>query len=98
MYNACMVALQIRDVPENVRDALTERARARGQSLQAFLLSLVQEEAWRSRNIALLQRFEGRSDGSRLAPDEVTQALDEARAERDAQLGAAPEAHQGGGA
>lgn len=86
-----MVALQIRDVPEDVRDVLTERARVRGQSLQAFLLSLVQEEARRSRNIALLQRFEGRVDGSRLTSDEVTRALDEARTERDAQLGVAPE-------
>jgi plasmid stability protein len=39
------VALQIRDVPEEVRDALAEAAAARGQSMQAYLLDLVAEEA-----------------------------------------------------
>jgi plasmid stability protein len=39
------VALQIRDVPEEVRDALAEAAAARGQSMQAYLLALVAEEA-----------------------------------------------------
>ena len=33
-----MVALQIRNVPEEVRKTLAERARGRGQSLQAYLL------------------------------------------------------------
>lgn len=46
MYSACMsVALQIRDVPDEVRDTLTEEARRRGQSVQAYLLELVQREA-----------------------------------------------------
>jgi len=81
-----MVALQIRDVPEDVRQALAERARARGQSLQAFLLSLVQDEARRSTNLALLGRFDGRDDGSRLPPSQATEALDAVRAERDTPL------------
>jgi antitoxin FitA len=81
-----MVALQIRDVPEEVRDALAERARARGQSLQTFLLSLVREEARRSRNLALLDRFAGRADGSKLTVGEAADAIAQARAERDEQL------------
>jgi len=83
MYNACMVALQIRDVPEEVRDALAERARARGQSLQAFLLSVIQDEARRSRHASLLDRFADRTDGSRLSIAEATDALARARSERD---------------
>jgi antitoxin FitA len=78
-----MVALQIRDVPDDVRRTLAERAQARGQSLQAFLLSLVQDEARRSANLAQLDRFIGRDDGSRLSSDQATSALDRARAERD---------------
>lgn len=78
-----MVALQIRDVPENVRLTLAEQARARGQSLQAFLLSLVEEEARRGANLALLDRFVGREDGSRLAVGGATEALDRARTERE---------------
>ncbi len=78
-----MVALQIRGVDDAVKDALAERARARGQSLQAFLLSLVQEEARRSSNLAVLDQFEGRCDGSRLTPGEADDALEQHRAERD---------------
>ena len=83
-----MVALQIRDVPENVRLTLAERARARGQSLQAFLLSLVEDEAQRAANLALLDRFVGREDGSRLCVGGATEALDTARAEREVAGGA----------
>ncbi len=81
-----MPALQIRDVPEEIRDALAQRARERGQSLQAYLLALVENEARRSRNSELLERFAGRSDGSRLTPDEAAGALTAARAERQERL------------
>ena len=81
-----MVALQIRDVPDEVRDTLAELARVRGQSLQAFLLSMVVNEARRSANAALLAGFSDRSDGSQLTPTDIVTALDEARSERDAQL------------
>ncbi len=81
-----MVAMQIRGVPEDVRQALAERARAQGQSLQAFLLSLVQAEARRSANLDLLDRFAGRTDGSGLAAPEATDVIDAARAERQGRL------------
>jgi antitoxin FitA len=81
-----MVALQIRDVPDDIRRTLAERAAARGQSLQAFLLSLVVDEARRSTNLALLERFAARHDGSRLSTEQVSEALDKARAEREASL------------
>jgi antitoxin FitA len=82
-----MVALQIRDVPEDVRDTLVDRARSRGQSLQAFLLSLVEAEARRSKNRAVLARFAGRSDGSRVSADETADELRGLREERDRELG-----------
>lgn len=81
-----MVALQIRDVPDDIRQTLADRAAARGQSLQAFLLTLVTDEARRSTNLALLARFGARSDGSQLSTAQVTEALDQARAEREAHL------------
>ncbi len=84
-----MVALQIRGVPDDVRQILADRAAARGQSLQSFLLTLVTEEARRCTNLALLARFAGRQDGSRLSTAEVTEALDQTRAEREALLGEA---------
>ncbi|MBW8089069.1 hypothetical protein IGW14_13785 [Streptomyces hygroscopicus subsp. hygroscopicus] len=87
MENACMVALQIRDVPDEVRDILAERARQLGQSLQGYLLELVKSEAERAGNVALLQRFEGRSDGAESSMSETVRELDAGRAARDAGLG-----------
>jgi hypothetical protein len=79
MHNACMVALQIRDVPEEVRDALAAQAKARGQSLQSYLHELVEAQARRLRNTAVLERFAGRSDGSHVLPDETSAELAEQR-------------------
>jgi plasmid stability protein len=84
-----MVALQIRDVPDDVRRRLADRAAARGQSLQSFLLALVTEEAERSANLAIVQRFAERTDGSRLSAAEATHAVDRARAEREGRVAAA---------
>ena len=55
--NTCMtVALQIRDVPEDVRDAIAERAVENGQSVQAYLLALVVREAKVLRNARAFER------------------------------------------
>jgi len=54
--------------------------------MQAFLESVVVNEARRSANAALLARFSDRSDGTRLTPADAVTALEEARSERDAQL------------
>ncbi len=78
-----MVALQIREVPDDIRQTLADRAAARGQSLQSFLLSLVTAEARRSTNLALLERFDCRHDGSQLSTMQVTETLDQARAGRE---------------
>lgn len=96
--NACMPALQIRDVPEEIRDALAQRARERGQSLQAYLLALVENQARRSRNLALLDRFSDRSDGTRLMPEAAARAVAGARAERENRLVHSPRDRSGGAA
>ncbi len=46
----------------------------------------VTDEAHRSTNLVLLERFGARQDGSRLSTAQVTEALDRARAEREAHL------------
>jgi plasmid stability protein len=48
------VAIQIKDVPEEVRDALAARAEARGQSTQTYLRSLLEREYQAGRNRQLL--------------------------------------------
>ncbi|MGP3968460.1 FitA-like ribbon-helix-helix domain-containing protein [Streptomyces sp. 6N223] len=88
-----MVALQIRDVPEDVRDALAARARENGQSLQAFLLALVVREASFVRNLELIKEIESwpsEPEPSATAED-ILDARDAARAERDIELGVPPE-------
>ncbi|MFF3562270.1 hypothetical protein ACFYXS_19745 [Streptomyces sp. NPDC002574] len=82
-----MVALQIRDVPEYLRDRLAAIAEERGQSLQAYLLDLVRDEVRRRDNLAVLERFSRSTYGMRLSEGDVTDALRTARAERDAEFG-----------
>ena len=48
--------MQIRDVPEDVRDRIAELAAARGQSTQAFLLELLRREVRIAANAAVFER------------------------------------------
>jgi hypothetical protein len=82
-----MVALQIRDVPEELRDKLAAIAAKRGQSLQAYLFDVIDHEARRADNLAVLEMFSRRAYGSRVSRDDVLDALHTGRAERDAALG-----------
>ena len=50
------VSLQIRNVPEDVRDRLAERAKDQGKSVQAYLLELVEREARFGQNAAMFDR------------------------------------------
>jgi antitoxin FitA len=68
-----MAVLTIRDVPEDVKDALARDARERGQSLQAFLLGILKRQAAFGHNRQLLDDIErdlaaGRGAGAD-APD-----------------------------
>ncbi|MFD6394769.1 hypothetical protein ACWF9G_16835 [Nocardia sp. NPDC055029] len=81
-----MVALQIRDVPEPLRDQLVALARQRGQSLQAFLFDLVRDEARRQDNIAVLKQFSPAAVDVAFTARDVVVALDAERAERDSAL------------
>ncbi|MGL5818688.1 MAG: FitA-like ribbon-helix-helix domain-containing protein [Phycicoccus sp.] len=80
------VALQIRNVPEDVRDVLADRARREGRSLQSVLLEIVEQEAGRSRNAGILASFRNRSDGSRVGPDETASEIAAMRRSRDETL------------
>lgn len=82
MQNTCMVALQIRNVPDDVRDALAERARARGESLQAYLLDVVTREAKCNRNVKILERISQRFENSQQSSPgsaDILESIDRAR-------------------
>ncbi|GAB6858729.1 hypothetical protein [Microbacterium xylanilyticum] len=53
-----MVAIQVRDVPNEVREALVAAARERGESLQTYLQSVLAREARMARNRAFLDVYE----------------------------------------
>lgn len=53
-----MTVLTIRDVPDDVKEALGRDARERGQSLQSFLLGVLKRQAAFSHNRQLLSEIE----------------------------------------
>lgn len=75
-----MPALQIRDVPEPIRDALADRARQAGQSLNAFLRDIIVREAKFAENARLIDEVEAWPSGADFTVEDVTNALDETRA------------------
>ena len=80
------VVITIRDVPEDVRDVLAQQARERGQSLQAYLLAVLNRQADFCRNRQLLdeisQELDSGGGADQDAPD-AAELLARARAERD---------------
>ncbi|MFG1708707.1 hypothetical protein ACFLIM_36470 [Nonomuraea sp. M3C6] len=78
--------MQIRDVPDDIADEIAARARAKGQSAQAYMLGLLVADAHRSRNIELIAQFEGRDDGMHSAPGQTGELVRQARSEREEQL------------
>lgn len=81
MYYACMPNVQVRDVPEEVHEALVRRAEDAGQSLQQFLASQLAEIAATPTLKEILDRIERRPKGA-LSADTAVEALDEERARR----------------
>ena len=54
-----MTVLTIRDVPDDVRDTLAREAKARGQSMQAYLLGVLKRQADFCYNHAVIVEIEG---------------------------------------
>jgi hypothetical protein len=80
------VVITIRDVPEEVRDLLAQQARERGQSLQAFLVAVLNRQADFCRNRQLLAEIGEELDGGVGTGSQVPDAADlltRARTERD---------------
>jgi plasmid stability protein len=80
--------LQIRHVPEDVRRALKARAAARGESLNTYLLGLIERDVARPTVKEVLDRAARRADRATASAVEVLAAD---RTERDLQLQRHPE-------
>lgn len=79
--------LQIRDVPDDARRGLKARAAARGQSLNAYLLDVIDREVARPTVAEVLERAAQRAER---ASASAVDAVAAARAERDDQLARRP--------
>ena len=53
-----MTVLTIRDVPDEVRDTLAREAKARGQSMQSYLLGVLKQQADFCYNRAVIVEIE----------------------------------------
>jgi plasmid stability protein len=77
------ILLQIRNVPDETRRILKARAAARGESLNAYLLEMINREVARPTVEEVLDRAARRAERS---PVSALDALSAARAERDRDL------------
>lgn len=76
-----MTNVQVRDVPDEVHEALIRRAEQAGQSLQQFLASQLAEIAATPTVNEILDRIERRPKGS-LSAAAAIEALDDEHARR----------------
>lgn len=81
MYYACMPNVQVRDVPDEVHEALVRRAEHAGQSLQQFLALQLSMIAATPTIDEMLERIEHRPKGQLSAMSSI-EAIDEERARR----------------
>jgi antitoxin FitA len=88
LQNGVMVTVTIRDVPDDVRAALTREARERGRSLQAHLLDLLAMQARFARNRTLLLELSERFGDHGGVRDGGPDAADVVRAARSERLAA----------
>jgi hypothetical protein len=81
MYYACMPNVQVRNVPDEVHEALVRRAEQAGQSLQQFLASQLVLIAAMPTTQEILDRIERRPKG-KLSAESAIEALGDERARR----------------
>jgi len=82
MHNECMPLIQVRDVPENVRDELARKAALAGKSLQSYLLGELTKLSERPSMAEIVARNQARAraTGSTVTMPDAVAAV---RAERD---------------
>lgn len=78
-----MAAIQIKDVPDEVKEALAAEAKRSGKSLQAYLLGLLEKEARFARNRAIVEQTP--LPGAKLTVEEIVAAVREARGDGGAE-------------
>ena len=80
-----MVAIQVRDVSDQTRDALAGEAERRGQTLQFFLHDVLEREAASARNVAWVLSKRGMAPMFTGGPS-TRELIDAANEERTQQI------------
>ena len=83
-----MGAIQVKDVPEELHEALRRRAIKEGMSLADYVLDLIRRDLGLPSRREWLERLATREPVD-ISREEILEALDDARAERETQLMAA---------
>src|SRR5829696_9655738 len=83
-----MGAIQVKDVPEELHEALRRRAVEQGMTLADYVLDLIRRDLGLPSRREWFERLATRQPVN-LRPGEAAEALHAARAEREAQLAAA---------
>jgi antitoxin FitA len=81
MYDGDMKNVQVRNVPERVHKVLRRRAAQAGQSMQEYLLQLLEEEAVRPSVAEVLEEAAREATG-RIGFKEAVEDIHQAREER----------------
>lgn len=74
--------LQIRDVPDDIHDAIRKRAADRGMSMSAYVLSELRALVGQPNRADLFRELEERGDNVELDVGAILAAIDEGRNER----------------
>ena len=84
MQNACMTVITIRDVPDELNARLKAQAKARGQSVQAFLHHHLERIAEESRVEERLRLLLSELPRVEISEEDFHAAIEDFRSERDA--------------
>jgi hypothetical protein len=83
MYPLVMVAIQVRDVPDAIRDELAREARTRGISMQTYLREVLEREARSARNREFLRTWTPVRGTGTGEPVDIAALIAADRAERE---------------
>lgn len=78
--------MQIRNVPDDVRDTLAREARKSGRSLQSLLLEILEREARSARNRAVVRDFVAISGTGTVVELDVPELIAREREARDSRI------------
>lgn len=79
MYHACMANVQVRDVPDDVHEALRRRAAANGQSLNEYLRTELAQLAARPSIAEMAARLRERGPATTGSSAQLIRALRDER-------------------